>query len=127
MTPGEWLERYRRAWESADPDEVVSLFTPDAPYRSSVFREPHVGSDAIRAYWQRAAGTQRDVTVSMGQPVGSGLARWLPFYASQALGRAPMTAARRLLPQWGGGLVLPAYAVAFAVAAVLTTLRRDVT
>ncbi|HCU94585.1 MAG TPA: ATPase [Actinobacteria bacterium] len=48
------------------------MFTPDASYRSSVFREPHRGSDAIRQYWQRAAGTQRDVTVRMGRPIITG-------------------------------------------------------
>jgi len=62
-----------------------------------------------------------------GQIVGSGLARWLPFSASEAVGRADLTGASRLLPQWGGGLVLAGYAVAFAVAAMVTTLRRDVT
>lgn len=63
-----------------------------------------------------------------GQLLGSGLARWLPFYASESLDRATLTAsAGRLLPQWGGGLVLLGYAAAFAVAAVLTTLNRDVT
>ena len=63
-----------------------------------------------------------------GQLIGSGLARWLPFYASESLDRATLTAsATRLLPQWGGGLVLLGYAAAFAVAAVLTTLNRDVT
>jgi len=63
-----------------------------------------------------------------GQLLGSGLARWLPFYASESLDRATLTAsAARLLPQWGGGLVLLGYAAAFAVAAVLTTLNRDVT
>jgi len=63
MTPEVWAERYRRAWETGDADEVVDLFTPDASYRSSVFREPYVGSDAIRRYWRRGAGNQREVVV----------------------------------------------------------------
>jgi len=62
-----------------------------------------------------------------GQLLGSGLARWLPFYSSEALGRANMTGTARLLPQWGGGLVLAGYAALFATAAIVTTLRRDVT
>lgn len=65
----QWIERYRQAWETADADEVVDLFTPDASYRSSVFREPYLGRDAIRQYWQRGAGTQREVAVRMGQPI----------------------------------------------------------
>ena len=62
----------------------------------------------------------------VGQLIGSGLARWLPFYASQALEKANITGTQ-LLPQWGGGLVLLAYAALFAGAAIVTTLRRDVT
>ena len=69
VSPEEWIERYRRAWETADSDEVVDLFTPDASYRSSVFREPYRGSDAIRQYWRRGAGTQREVAVQMCRPV----------------------------------------------------------
>jgi ABC-2 type transport system permease protein len=62
-----------------------------------------------------------------GQLLGSGLARWLPFSASEALDRTSLTTATGLLSQWAGGLVLLGYAVAFATAAVLTTLKRDVT
>jgi ABC-2 type transport system permease protein len=62
----------------------------------------------------------------VGQLVGSGLARWLPFYSSEALDKANVTGTQ-LLPQWGGGLVLLAYAAIFASAAIVATLRRDVT
>ena len=62
-----------------------------------------------------------------GQLAGSGLARWLPLRASEAVGRADLTGASRLLPQWGGGLVLAGYAIAFAAVATVATLRRDVT
>ncbi len=67
-----------------------------------------------------------------GQLIGSGLARWLPFAASESLDRASLAPGAgllpgRLLPQWGGGLMLLGYAAAFAAAAMLITLRRDVT
>jgi ABC-2 type transport system permease protein len=62
-----------------------------------------------------------------GQLLGSALPRWLPFYASEALSRSNLSATARLLPQWGGGLMLLGYAAVFATAAVFTTLRRDVT
>jgi ABC-2 type transport system permease protein len=63
----------------------------------------------------------------VGQLAGSGLARWLPFHASEALDRTNIGATTRLLPQWAGGLVLLGYAAVFAGAAVITTLGRDVT
>jgi ABC-2 type transport system permease protein len=63
----------------------------------------------------------------VGQLIGSGLARWLPFYASEALDRTSIAGSTRLLPQWAGGLVLLGYAAVFAGAALITTLRRDVT
>jgi ABC-2 type transport system permease protein len=67
-----------------------------------------------------------------GQLIGSGLARWLPFSASESLDRAAVTPGSGLLPgvllpQWGGGLVLLGYAALFAAAALLITLKRDVT
>ncbi|WP_327660556.1 MULTISPECIES: hypothetical protein [unclassified Streptomyces] len=62
----------------------------------------------------------------VGQLLGD-LARWLPFNAGQALGAAaePMMN-NDLLPRWGGGGVLAIYLVVFAVLAVATSMRRDV-
>lgn len=68
----EWLEGYRRAWEEGDAAAVVELFTSDAWYRSQIFSEPHVGSEAIRSYWERATATQRKLDVRFGRPVVQG-------------------------------------------------------
>jgi len=60
----------------------------------------------------------------VGQLLGD-LGRWLPFRSGQALEGVPFPGID-LLPQWGAGLVLAAYAVIFAVLAGSTTVSRDV-
>jgi hypothetical protein len=50
MDLDDWIDCYARAWETADPELITSLFTDDAGYRSSTFREPSRGHDEIRAF-----------------------------------------------------------------------------
>jgi uncharacterized protein (TIGR02246 family) len=64
----EWLQSYARAWQTADDELVASLFTEDARYRSTPFREPFVGHAEIRAYWRRATETQSETRVRIGRP-----------------------------------------------------------
>lgn len=63
-----WIRSYGEAWERADEDLIVSLFTEDATYRSSPFRDPYHGHAEIRAYWRRGAGGQHETRVRMGAP-----------------------------------------------------------
>lgn len=72
MELAEWINLYARAWQTADEDLIASLFTEDARYRSSPFREPFHGLDEIRAYWRGGAGTQRETRVRMGRPFVDG-------------------------------------------------------
>lgn len=46
-----WLEAYRRAWTSNDPDDIRAVFTPDAELRFEPWTEPVVGHEAIVAAW----------------------------------------------------------------------------
>ena len=73
MNPAEWIEGYRRAWEERDPQAAAALFTPDASYRSSPFREPpHFGQEGVVEYWAGATSTQENVQVEMGEPLVDG-------------------------------------------------------
>jgi len=46
-----WLDGYRRAWESNDPDDIEALFTPDAAYLTGPSDPPMEGIAAIVAGW----------------------------------------------------------------------------
>jgi hypothetical protein len=71
MELADWIEGYR-AWETADTNLVLTLFTEDASYRSNPFEEPHVGHDRFRAYWDGVTGQQSEARVAMGRPFVDG-------------------------------------------------------
>lgn len=47
-----WIERYERLWGSAGTEALAELFTVDATYRPSPWREPVSGLDALAAFWE---------------------------------------------------------------------------
>jgi nuclear transport factor 2 (NTF2) superfamily protein len=72
LTIAEWLEGYRLAWETRDPDAAAALFTDDARYREEPYAEPFVGRAGVRDYWARVTATQEDVEFRSGTPLTVG-------------------------------------------------------
>ncbi|WP_024800552.1 nuclear transport factor 2 family protein [Nocardia sp. BMG51109] len=42
---------YIRAWETQDPDLIVTIFTADATYHERAFEAPIANHEGIREYW----------------------------------------------------------------------------
>jgi hypothetical protein len=46
-----WVEAYRAAWASNEPQAIRALFSPDAEYRTGPFDEPWMGAETIVERW----------------------------------------------------------------------------
>ena len=117
MNAAEWIAAYGRAWVGRDPEAAVALFTEDAVYRSSPFREPSVGSEGIRDYWTRATSTQEELDLRFGDPIVEGskvVVEWWAIMRDEGdwitlpgalllrfAGRRPLRGATRVLARRG--------------------------
>lgn len=62
----EVLGVYIRAWETQDPDLIVSIFTPDATYWERVLDAPIPDREAIRRYWEtKVVKDQANITCEL--------------------------------------------------------------
>lgn len=86
-----WIAEFLRCWRESDAEGVVGLFTPDAIYRSGPFRPAAHGSAAIRAYWIRSTGAQRQIRVVAGEPVIEGNRAAVEWWASWTEEGRPVT------------------------------------
>lgn len=67
-----WVEAYRIAWETRDPNAAAALFTENGSYRNNIFEEPHRGRDGVAAYWAGVTAAQSEPAVQMGEPFVDG-------------------------------------------------------
>jgi ketosteroid isomerase-like protein len=86
----EVLDTYIRAWESQDPDLIVTIFTKGATYHERVLSAPIPDREAIRAYWQsKVVEAQANINVQLlnvyldGETV---IAEWLAEFDDVAQG-----------------------------------------
>jgi hypothetical protein len=67
----QWIDGYRRAWESNDPGDIRAIFTEDAEYRTEPYAVPWVGHDEIVTSWLDAKDEPGETTFSWGPLVVS--------------------------------------------------------
>lgn len=72
MSVDAWLDAYKVAWETRDPEAAAALFTDDASYREEPYAEPFQGRSGVRDYWARVTATQEDVEFRSGTPIVDG-------------------------------------------------------
>ena len=51
MTAADWIEGYKKAWASNEPDDIRALFTDDARYQTSPTSPWREGIDTIVEGW----------------------------------------------------------------------------
>jgi uncharacterized protein (TIGR02246 family) len=86
----EVLDVYIRAWETRDPDLIVTIFTPEATYHERVLGDPIPDREAIRQYWVgKVVKAQANVTCRVLNVYVDGdtaIAEWLAEFDDLAQG-----------------------------------------
>ena len=86
----EALDTYIRAWETQDPNLIVTIFTPAATYHERVMGDPIPDREAIRAYWQsKVVEAQANITCELLNLYLDGdtaIAEWLAEFDDVAQG-----------------------------------------
>ena len=77
-----WAAAWTVAWKAHDVEAVVALYAEDCVHRSTPFRQPHRGRQAVRDYVTQAfADEQRIDDVRFGAPVVQGDRACVEYWA----------------------------------------------
>lgn len=82
-----WLDGYKEAWETLDPEKAAQLFSEDAIYRDQPYEEPHQGREGIREYWRNVTSDQKDVTFTyevLAVTNSTGITHWHSEFSSKS-------------------------------------------
>jgi uncharacterized protein (TIGR02246 family) len=84
------LDVYVRAWQTQDPDLIVTIFTPEATYHERVLGDPIPDREAIRRYWvDKVVNAQANITCRVLKVYVDGdtaIAEWLAEFDDVAQG-----------------------------------------
>jgi len=77
-----WATTWTAAWQAHDVKPVVALYADDCVHRSTPFRPPHRGRQAVRDYVTQAFADERRIDdVRFGAPVVEGDRACVEYWA----------------------------------------------
>jgi uncharacterized protein (TIGR02246 family) len=77
-----WAATWTTAWQAHDVEPVVALYADDCVHRSTPFRPPHQGRQAVREYLSQAFADERRIDdVRFGTPVVEGDRACVEYWA----------------------------------------------
>ena len=86
-----YTEGYRAAWAVGDVESAVSLFGDDVVYRSTPFRQPHMGREGVRQYTAGAFGDERVEDIRFAVLAVEGSTAVYEYWATLEEGGQPTT------------------------------------
>ncbi|HEU4588434.1 MAG TPA: nuclear transport factor 2 family protein [Gemmatimonadales bacterium] len=66
------IDTFGRGWARAQPDVLMSVFSPTAVFVETPFSSPLSGEAAIRGYWQDIPYNQSEITFTAGEIYAAG-------------------------------------------------------
>ncbi len=74
------MTNYGKSWESLNPETILNIFTEDATYQETPFKEPFRGHEEIKKYWiEVVIAKEKHVKFRLGKLFvynNFGLAEW---------------------------------------------------
>ena len=84
-----WLEGYREAWQTRNPERAAGLFTEDATYQETPYDTPFAGAKGVHDYWADVTRDQRNVRFDfqvLAVTGRTGIAHWSAKFDSAPTG-----------------------------------------
>ena len=72
------IDTFGKGWEKANPDLLMSVFTPDVVFLETPFADPLRGRDAVRSYWADVPLHQSEIRFQSGEIFAAG-----PWFAAE--------------------------------------------
>ena len=84
-----WLTGYEQAWEELDAEKAGKLFTENATYQETPYKDPFRGRSEIKNYWATVTADQSNVDFTfevLSVSGNTGIAHWHSEFTQPSTG-----------------------------------------